>query len=125
MYSSLDKHWQEIEKISHQMRNLARRLAKQNEKQASELSEEEFTRQSWQEIADLDLKRKTCLASFFNHSLSSIEANTLRNKINSVMNSHQEVVSICLQMQHDIRHNLSQLENQQRAAIAYDAIQTS
>jgi len=126
MLSQRTEQWKDIEKISQKMRNLA--VSVQSPSAALSLDEAiegEWAEEIWQQINELNIKRKLSLDVFFNAPVSANESSFLRKHIKSILSLDEELIQTIKIIKRHLGCKFSQLDNQQRAAIAYQTIQAS
>ena len=114
------EQWQEIEKVSQQMRD----LAMSNQLLAEFSSDEDHASLSWKEVASLDVKRVELIQQFFDAEASADEAEFLTHGIKQVLAFDKELADIGLALQKNISLTLSKVGHQHRAAVAYGNVQT-
>ena len=121
MLSQRTEQWKKIEKISQQMRNLAVSV----QLPSSSSNPEEFAERTWQEINELNLKRKQSLEQFFKTSVNTQDVSFLRKHINKIMSLDKELIQTIETVKRHLGCKFSELDNQQRAAVAYHSVQSS
>lgn len=115
------ERWQEIEKISQEMRD----LAVANQSLANSSVGQVLVEQPWQEISSLDLKRIELLKQFFSIPANENESEFLTQRIKRVLEMDLEVITISLSLKKGISKTFAKIGCQQRAAVAYGCVQTS
>jgi len=121
MLTQRTEQWKNIEKISQQMRNLAASV----QSSGFSLSQDDVAERTWQEINELNVKRKQSLDDFFKTSLSTEEVSFLRKHIKKIMLLDKELIQTIEIVKRHLGCKFSELDNQQRAAVAYHNVQSS
>lgn len=115
------QQWQEIEKISQKMRD----LAVENQSLDDFSNDEKSAEESWSEISYLELKRVELLECFFSSSSRVDESEFLTQKIQYVLTLDKELACINQSIKKEISFLFSKIGSQQRAAVAYGNVQAS
>lgn len=121
MLQQKSEQWQEIEKISQKMRD----LAVENQSLDDFSNDKKSAEESWYEISCLEVKRVELLEDFFSNSFSVDESEFLSQKIQHVLALDKELASINQSIQKEISFSFSKIGFQQRAAVAYGNVQSS
>ena len=121
MLAQRTEQWEKIEKISQQMRNLAASV----QASSSASNTDEFSEHIWHEINELNIKKKQFLEDFFKISVSTEEASFLHKHIKKIMSLDKELNQTIETIKRHLGCRFSELDNQQRAAVAYHRIQSS
>lgn len=109
------QQWQEILKLTEKMRE----LAKPNDSLADLSVDEEYARQPWHAISELDKKRLTLLQAFFSSGVSSSDREEIEKDIEHIQQSDAEVRSIGQAIQKEVGRSFSKLGHAQYVASTY------
>lgn len=115
MNAQRQKQWQKILFMTQQMRE----LAVPNDSLTDLSVDEEYAKQPWQAITQLETDRLDLLKNFFADNIPPEDASEIAEGIKQVQLIDQQVFAISSSIQKDISSVFSKLGNAQRAAAAY------
>ncbi len=117
MNQQRQEQWQAILQMTQQMRE----LALPNESLADLSVDEEYAKQPWQAITELELTRFSLLNEFFSKETAIEEAVEIADGISQIQAVDKELFSISQNIQKEIGATFSKLGNAQRAVNAYSS----
>jgi Flagellar protein FliT len=107
--------WQKILQITQEMRE----LAVPNELLADLSADEEYAKQPWLAITELESTRSDLLNKFFSKETAVEEAAEIADGIRQIQAIDKELFDISQNIQKEIGTSFSKLGNAQRAIAAY------
>lgn len=117
MNQQRQQQWQAILQMTQQMRQ----LAVPNESLADLAVDEEYVKQPWQKIAELDHSRLALLKNFFSTQINTEEASEVAEGIEKIQAIDHELLDISQSIQNEIGNVFSKLGDAQRAISAYSS----
>lgn len=121
MNSQQTQRWQTILKLTQQMRE----LAVPNESLADLSVDEEYAKQPWHAISELERQRLDLLKDFFSSKTEPVDTKKIAEGIQLIQDTDSELTKISLDIRQQISRTFNKMGNAQRAASAYSDISQS
>lgn len=112
--------WQKILQITQQMRE----LAVPNEALTDLSVDEEYAKQPWLAITELEITRSDLLNEFFSQQVATEEVIEIQNDIKKIQKIDKELFSISQNIQQKIGSTFIKLGDAQRAVTAYSKVKS-
>jgi len=115
MIQKRQQQWQTILQLTQQMRE----LAVPNESLTDLSVDEEYAKQPWQAISDIESSRLTLINDFFSEPVVESDAQEIADGIRQIQSVDSELFVISKNIQKEIGATFSKMGNGQRAVSAY------
>jgi len=115
MSDKRQQQWQTILQMTQQMRE----LAVPNESLTDLSVDEEYAKQPWQAISDIESSRLTLIKDFFSQPVAENDAPEIAEGIRQIQSVDSELFVISKNIQKEIGATFSKMGNAQRAVSAY------
>lgn len=115
MSDERQQQWHTILQMTQQMRE----LAVPNESLTDLSVDEEYAKQPWQAISDIESSRLTLIKDFFSQPVAESDASEIAEGIRQIQSVDSELFIISKNIQKEIGSTFSKMGNAQRAVSAY------
>ena len=117
MEQQRQQQWQEILQLTQQMRE----LAVPNESLSDLAVDDEYAKQPWHAISELEGSRMALLKAFFSKQVETENAREVAEGINHIQSIDKELFIISQSIQKEIGGVVSKISGAQRAITAYSS----